>query len=46
MSSYVFGQLCNTLRQYEYYDTRSVCVEEYLAMTLMVLGHAESNRMV
>ena len=46
MSSYVFGQLCNTLRQYRYYGTRSVCMEESLAMTLTILGHAEGNRMV
>ena len=48
MSSYVLGQLCNTLRQYGNYSTRSVCVcvEESLAMTLMVLGHAKGNRMV
>ena len=46
MSSYVFGQLCNTLHQYGYYGTRSVCMEESLAMTLMILGHAEGNRMV
>ena len=46
MSSYVFRQLCNTLRQYGYYGTRSVCLEESLAMTLMVLGHVEGNRMV
>ena len=26
--------------------TRRVCVEKSLAMTLMVLGHAEGNRMV
>ena len=37
MSSYVFRQLCNTLRQYGYYGTRGVCVEESLAMTLMYL---------
>ena len=36
-SSYVFRQLCDTLRQYGYYGTRSVCVEESLAMTLMYL---------
>ncbi|XP_065634738.1 uncharacterized protein LOC112006635 [Quercus suber] len=46
MSSYVFRQLCNTLRQYGYYGTRSVCMKESLAMTLMVLGHAHGNRMV
>ena len=46
MSSYLFGQLSNTLRQYGYYGTRSVCMEESLAMILMVLGHAEGNRMV
>ncbi|XP_050291322.1 uncharacterized protein LOC126732488 isoform X3 [Quercus robur] len=46
MSSYVFRQLCNTLRQYGYYGTRGVCVEESLAMTLMILGHGEGNRMV
>ena len=46
MPSYVFRQLGNTLRQYGYYDTRSVCLEESLAMTLMVLGHAGGNIMV
>ena len=37
MSSHVFEQLCNTLRQYGYNDTRRVCLEESLAMTLMYL---------
>ncbi|XP_075674935.1 uncharacterized protein LOC142644142 [Castanea sativa] len=46
MSSHVFGQLCNTLRQYGYNGTRRVCLEESLAMTLVVLGHAEGNRLV
>ncbi|XP_030948938.1 uncharacterized protein LOC115972840 [Quercus lobata] len=41
MSSHVFGQLCNTLRQYGYNGTRRICLEESLAMTLVVLGHAE-----
>ena len=46
MSSHVFGQLCNTLRQYGYNGTRRVGLEESLAMTLVVLGHAEGNRWV
>ena len=46
MPSYVFRDLCNTLRQYGYYDTRNVALEESLAMTLMVLGHAGGNKMV
>ncbi|XP_075636634.1 uncharacterized protein LOC142608859 [Castanea sativa] len=46
MSSHVFQQLCNTLRQYGYNGTRRVCLEESLAMTLVVLGHAEGNRLV
>ncbi|XP_030943687.1 uncharacterized protein LOC115968427 [Quercus lobata] len=46
MSSHMFGQLCNTLCQYGYNGTRRVCLEKSLAMTLVVLGHAEGNRMV
>ena len=46
MPSYVFRDLCNTLRQYGYYGTRNVALEESLTMTLMVLGYAEGNRMV
>ena len=46
MPSYVFRDLCNTLRQYGYYGTKNVALEESLAMTLMVLGHARGNRMV
>ena len=46
MSSHVFGQLCNTLRQYGYNDTRRICLEESLAITLVVFGHAEGNRWV
>ncbi|KAK9991491.1 hypothetical protein SO802_026476 [Lithocarpus litseifolius] len=46
MSSHVFGQLCKTLCQYRYNGTRRVCLEESLAMTLVILGHAEGNRMV
>ena len=46
MSSHVFGQLCNTLHQYGYNDTKRVCLEESLAMKLVVLGHVEGNRMV
>ncbi|KAL0001297.1 hypothetical protein SO802_015078 [Lithocarpus litseifolius] len=34
------------LRQYGYNGTRRVCLEESLAMTLLVLGHAEGNRIV
>ena len=47
MSSHVFGQLCNTLRtQYGYNYIRRICLEESVAMTLVVLGHAEGNRIV
>ena len=47
MSSHLFGQLCNTLRTwYGYNGTRKVCLEESMAMTLVVLGHAEGNKMV
>ena len=46
MSSHVFGQLCNTLHQCGYNSTKRVCLEESLAMTLVVLGHVEGNRMV
>ncbi|XP_075670492.1 uncharacterized protein LOC142640315 [Castanea sativa] len=47
MSSHVFRQLCNTLRtQYEYNGTKRVCLEESVAMTLVVLGHASSNKVV
>ena len=46
MPSYVFRDLCNTLRQYGYYGTRNVALEESLAMTLMVLGLVGGNRMV
>ena len=47
MSSHLFGQLCNTLRTwYGYNGTRKVCLEESMAMTLVVLGHAEGNRIV
>ena len=47
MSSHVFRQLCNTLRtQYRYNGTRRVCLEESVAMTLVILGHASGNRIV
>ena len=46
MSSHVFGQLCNTLHQCGYNSTKRVCLEESLAMTLVVLGHVKGNRMV
>ena len=46
MSSHVFEQLCNTLRQYGCNSTRRVCLEKSLAMTLVVLGHAKGNKMV
>ena len=46
MSSHVFEQLCNTLRQYGCNGTRRVCLEKSLAMTLVVLGHAKGNKMV
>ena len=47
MSSHVFRQLCNTLRtQYGYDSTKKVCLEESVAMTLVVLGNAIGNRMV
>ena len=47
MSSHVFQQLCNTLRtQYGYNSTRRVCLEESMAMTLVVLGHASDDKVV
>ena len=47
MSRHVFQQLCNILcTQYEYNGTREVCLEESVAMTLVALGHASSNRVV
>ena len=47
MSSHVFRQLCNTLRTpYEYDGTKRVCLEESVAMTLVILGNAMVNRMV
>ncbi|KAL0016259.1 hypothetical protein SO802_003328 [Lithocarpus litseifolius] len=47
MSSHVFRQLCNTLRtQYGYDGTKSVCLEESVAITLVLLGNAMGNRMM
>ena len=47
MSSHVFGQLCNTLcTQYWYNGTRRVFLKESVAVTLVVLGHAEGNKIV
>nr|XP_023890208.1 putative nuclease HARBI1 [Quercus suber] len=47
MSSHVFRQLCNTLRIWYGYDgTNSICLEESVAMTLVLLGSATSNRMM
>ena len=46
-SSHVFRQLCNILRtQYGYDGTKRVCLEESVAMALVVLGNAMSNRIV
>ena len=47
LSSHVFRELCNTLHiQYRYDGTKRVCVEESVAMTLVVLGCGMCNRMV
>ena len=47
MSSHVFRQLCNTLRtRYGYDGTKRVCLEESVAMTLVLLGNAMGNRMM
>ncbi|KAL0000609.1 hypothetical protein SO802_014390 [Lithocarpus litseifolius] len=47
MSSHMFRQLCTTLHtQYGYNGTKGICLEESVAMTLVVLGHASGNRIV
>ena len=47
MSSHVFRQLCNKLRtRYGYDGTKRVCLEESVAMTLVLLGNAMGNRMM
>ena len=47
LSSHVFRQLYNTLcTQYRYDGTKRVCLEESVAMTLVVLGNGMGNRMV
>ena len=47
MSNHVFRQLCNTLHtRYEYDSTKRVCLEESVAMTLVLLGNAMGNRMM
>ena len=47
MSSHVFWQLCNTLRtRYGYDGTKRNCLEESVAMTLVLLGNAMGNRMI
>ena len=47
MSSHVFRQFCNILHtQYGYDGTKRVCLEESIAMTLVILGNAIGNRMV
>ncbi|KAL0014452.1 hypothetical protein SO802_001521 [Lithocarpus litseifolius] len=45
MPSHVFRQLCTTLR-IGGNGTKRICLEESVAMTLVVLGHASSNRIV
>ena len=43
----MFRQLCNTLCiQYGYDGTKRVCLEEFVAITLVVLGNGMGNRMV
>ena len=43
----MFRQLCNTLCiKYGYDDTKRVCLEEFVAITLVVLGNGMGNRMV
>ena len=43
----VFRELCNTLcTQYRYDGTKRVCLEESMAITLVVLGSGMCNRMV
>ena len=47
MSSHVFRKLCNTLRtRYGYDGTKRICLEESVAMTLVLLGNAMGNRMM
>ncbi|XP_023879973.1 protein ALP1-like [Quercus suber] len=47
MSSHVFRQLCYTLRiRYGYDGTKSICLKESVAMALVLLGNATSNRMM
>ena len=47
LSSHVFRELNNTLRiQYGYEGTKRVCLEESVAMTLVILGSGICNRMV
>ena len=47
MSSHVFRQMCKTLRtRYGYDSTKRVCLEESVAMTLVLLGNAMGNRMM
>ena len=47
MSSHVFWQLFNTLRtRYGYGSTKRNCLEESVAMTLVLLGNAMGNRMI
>ena len=45
--SLMFRQLYNTLCiKYGYDDTKRVCLEEFVAITLVVLGNGMGNRMV
>ena len=47
MSNHVFRQLCKTLRtRYGYDGTKRVCLEESVAMTLVLLGNAMGTRMM
>ena len=45
--SLMFRQFCNTLCiKYGYDDIKRVCLEEFVAITLVVLGNGMGNRMV
>ena len=45
--SLMFRQLCNTLCiKYGYDDTKRVCLEEFVVITLVILGNGMGNRMM
>ena len=47
VSCHVFGELCNTLyTQYGYDGSKGIHLGESVAITLVVLGHGISNRML